>query len=99
MVPPGGQSGVEPPVPIPNTEVKRPSADDTRGAALWENMPPPGGLNISACLQPFYTIPLGELAIRGHPRQRAFPLGTPSHRNHSGMPPAKPEGGAVDGCP
>jgi hypothetical protein len=25
---------VEPPVPIPNTEVKRPSADDTEGATL-----------------------------------------------------------------
>lgn len=24
---------MEPPVPIPNTEVKRPSADDTEGAA------------------------------------------------------------------
>jgi hypothetical protein len=26
---PGDSSGVEPPVPIPNTEVKRSSADDT----------------------------------------------------------------------
>jgi hypothetical protein len=25
---------VDPPVPIPNTEVKRPSADDTEGATL-----------------------------------------------------------------
>ena len=25
----GDQSGVDPPVPIPNTVVKRPSADDT----------------------------------------------------------------------
>ena len=25
---------MEPPVPIPNTEVKRPSADDTEGATL-----------------------------------------------------------------
>jgi hypothetical protein len=30
----GGQSAVEPPVPIPNTEVKRCSADDTGGASL-----------------------------------------------------------------
>ena len=30
-----------PPVPIPNTEVKRLSADDTGGATLWENMPLP----------------------------------------------------------
>ncbi len=34
---------MEPPVPIPNTEVKHPSADDTEGATLWENMPLPGG--------------------------------------------------------
>ena len=30
----GGQSEVDPPVPIPNTEVKRLSADDTWGAPL-----------------------------------------------------------------
>ena len=30
----GGWSEVEPPVPIPNTEVKRLSADDTEGATL-----------------------------------------------------------------
>ena len=30
----GGQSAVAPPVPIPNTEVKRRSADDTWGASL-----------------------------------------------------------------
>ena len=30
----GGQSDVDPPVPIPNTEVKRVSADDTGGAIL-----------------------------------------------------------------
>ena len=34
-----------PPVPIPNTEVKRLSADDTREATLWENMPLPGGFS------------------------------------------------------
>jgi hypothetical protein len=33
------------PVPIPNTEVKRLSADDTREATLWENMPLPGGFS------------------------------------------------------
>jgi hypothetical protein len=39
---PGGSSGVDPPVPIPNTEVKRPSADDTALATEWENRSPPG---------------------------------------------------------
>ena len=31
-----------PPVPIPNTEVKRLSADDTALATEWENRPLPG---------------------------------------------------------
>jgi hypothetical protein len=32
---------VAPPVPIPNTEVKRLSADDTERVTFWENMPLP----------------------------------------------------------
>ena len=40
---PGGSSEVAPPVPIPNTEVKRLSADDTALAKVWENRSPPGG--------------------------------------------------------
>ena len=32
-----------PPVPIPNTEVKRLSADDTALVTEWENRPLPGG--------------------------------------------------------
>ena len=38
---------MEPPVPIPNTEVKRFSADDTEGATPWENKPLPGGFSFS----------------------------------------------------
>src|SRR5437773_2874088 len=38
----GGASGVDPPVPIPNTEVKRPSVHDTAWATGWENRPVPG---------------------------------------------------------
>ena len=33
----GGDSGGEPPVPIPNTEVKPASADGTWGANPWES--------------------------------------------------------------
>ena len=44
---PGGFSGVDPPVPIPNTEVKRTSADDTALATEWENRSPPGGISTS----------------------------------------------------
>lgn len=39
---PGGESGVVPPVPMPNTAVKRSSADDTRVIKPWENRPVPG---------------------------------------------------------
>ena len=38
----GGYSGGEPPVPIPNTEVKPASADGTWGAIPWESRSPPG---------------------------------------------------------
>ena len=44
---PGGPSGVVPPVPIPNTAVKGPSANDTRGATLRENRSPPGRFSCS----------------------------------------------------
>ncbi len=47
---PGGFSGVDPPVPIPNTEVKRTSADDTALATGWENRSPPGGISIQSLL-------------------------------------------------
>jgi hypothetical protein len=33
----GDLSAADPPVPIPNTVVKRRSGDDTGGASLWEN--------------------------------------------------------------
>src|SRR4051794_22800138 len=41
---PGGESGVVPPVPMPNTAVKRSSAHDTRVIKPWENRPVPGPL-------------------------------------------------------
>ena len=39
---PGGKSGVDPPVPIPNTVVKRSSAHDTGVTKPRENRPVPG---------------------------------------------------------
>ena len=39
---PGGKSMVAPPVPIPNTEVKLHSADDTAPVRVWENRSLPG---------------------------------------------------------
>ena len=38
----GGISEAEPPVPIPNTEVKRFSTYDTALVTAWENRPLPG---------------------------------------------------------
>ena len=40
----GGESEMDPPVPIPNTVVKRLSADDTARATAWEHRPVPGSL-------------------------------------------------------
>ena len=67
---PGGSSEAAPPVPIPNTVVKRFSAYDTALATEWENRSPPGGiphftdapslLHLSSlrpwCLQPQVTL-------------------------------------------
>src|SRR5215207_11537021 len=39
---PGGESGVAPPVPMPNTAVKRSSAHDTGVTKPRENRPVPG---------------------------------------------------------
>ena len=44
-VSPGGSSEAAPPVPIPNTVVKRFSAYDTALATEWENRSPPGGIS------------------------------------------------------
>ncbi len=44
----GGQSATVPPVPIPNTEVKRCSVDDTALATVWENRSLPGGFILNA---------------------------------------------------
>ena len=44
-----------PPVPIPNTEVKRLSADDTAPARMWENRSLPRGL-------PFFTDEMSGFA-------------------------------------
>ena len=43
----GGSSDAVPPVPIPNTVVKRFSAYDTALVTEWENRSPPGGMSLS----------------------------------------------------
>ncbi len=44
-VSPGGLSEAAPPVPIPNTVVKRLSTDDTAFERVWENRSLPGGFS------------------------------------------------------
>mgnify|MGYP001318065545 CR=1 FL=1 len=46
----GGFSEMAPPVPIPNTEVKRLSADDTALSRVWENRSLPEGILFSDAL-------------------------------------------------
>ena len=53
---PGGHSGEETPVPIPNTEVKLPSADGTAGESLRESRSLPGFL--------FYVSPVAQSVER-----------------------------------
>src|SRR5215212_11894616 len=48
MKDPGDSSGEATPVPIPNTEVKLSSAEDTQGVAPRENRSSPGSLPIKA---------------------------------------------------
>lgn len=52
---PGGFSEGEPPVTIPNTEVKPPSADDTEGETPRENMSLPGIRELSKLSYFMYT--------------------------------------------
>ena len=59
---PGGESGVAPPVPMPNTEVKRSSAHDTRVTKPWENRPVPGPFG----RRPSVTASRGPGILRPH---------------------------------
>ena len=66
---PGGSSEVAPPVPIPNTAVKRFSAYDTALVTEWENRSPPGVYRqrtLPSCTFPVY----GSV----NPTNRPFPL-------------------------
>src|ERR687886_284194 len=65
---PGGESGVAPPVPMPNTEVKRSSAHDTRVTKPWENRPVPGPFGRRASARhagTWYTGPTSKQPTRG----------------------------------
>ena len=53
---PGGSSEVAPPVPIPNTAVKRLSAYDTALATEWENRSSPGGMSSLDDIKEAFTV-------------------------------------------
>ena len=74
---------MDPPVLIPNTEVKHLSADDTASARVWENKSPPGGF--------FYAHGFSVLKIAHHPIVIAIgglysPAKAPSIFGHSANP-------------
>ena len=81
---PGGLSEAAPPVPIPNTEVKRLSADDTARVTGWENRSPPGGTT------PTTLRPGRALRRPGRPEpgfirpQRSFTPARPARYNPGG---------------
>ena len=54
---PGGYGGEETPVPIPNTEVKLPSADGTAWETAWESRSPPESFVplINSLIRGFFT--------------------------------------------
>ena len=71
----GGVSGGEPPVPIPNTEVKPASADGTWGVGPWESRTPPDVFKLRGrTMRPLErvvgSIGIEGLAIPGHLRSR-----------------------------
>ena len=75
MRPLGGSSEAAPPVPIPNTEVKRPSADDTASARVWENRSLPGGFSFHQRSGLAGTRPTVDL--RPHVMEFYYALGCP----------------------
>ena len=64
---PGGSSEAAPPVPIPNTEVKRFSAYDTALATEWENRSSPGGMSSSNNKEVFTVAALSQYTALVNP--------------------------------
>ena len=87
-VSPGGSSEAAPPVPIPNTVVKRFSAYDTALATEWENRSPPGGIStLYRCpltVAPFQSTTLVPPATANPPATFAHGFG--SHRSSLSLP-------------
>ena len=85
----GGNSEEDPPVPIPNTEVKLFSADGTAWVTMWESRSPPNPL----------IKPLGEYFAKGLFAFALFAFvfgqqqrrgSTRTHHEHGSFPPLSP---------
>ena len=73
----GGHSEEDPPVPIPNTEVKLFSADGTAWETMWESRSPPIFFNVKTPLsfaQRGFGVSISQFLQRVHPAA-AFPPG------------------------
>ena len=67
---------MEPPVPIPNTEVKRFSADNTEGGTPREDMPLPGGFKYKVMVKEKFdgqtlkgVLELAEVKLKQHEKE------------------------------
>jgi hypothetical protein len=80
----GGAGGADPPVPIPNTVVKRPSADDTRRAAARDNRPVPGPSPLASSLQASTRVPLTDRGPLGYPIESRRRPGSSRNRGRGG---------------
>src|SRR5579864_400419 len=85
---PGGESGVVPPVPIPNTAVKRSSAHDTGVIKPRENRPVPGPFGrYTSFLSSFSCTVAGG---HGFNRARRFARDRLHHRRRRALQPFRP---------
>jgi hypothetical protein len=66
----GGHSKEDPPVPIPNTEVKLFSADGTARATVWESRSPP----FFARQSPGQVLPARGFVVSDWPQSSAWPV-------------------------
>src|SRR6186713_3183676 len=94
---PGDPSGEATPVPIPNTEVKLSSAEDTQGVAPRENRSSPGSLPIKATIGPAAKLRARGLFDSGGWHSSALAAAAPVHDETAGGHLADPRAAARAG--
>ena len=93
---PGDSSGEATPVPIPNTEVKLSSAEDTERAAFRENRSSPGLLHLRrVCLTS--RIDSLKVSLNAHLDEWAYPHLDDRHRRRAPQPRAPGRTASADG--